>query len=358
MATKYLFCLAVPPGETLLEILQDRNISQKELSIRTDISTKHLSHIITGQAPITPDTAIKFQKVLGIDADFWLGLEATYRATLARLTSSQADEDEVELAKQYPYSELAKYGFVESIRDWKLRVSKLHEFFQVSSLRLVPNVYPVAFRQQEACTPSQHAVAAWIQQGKIEAGKIINTISDFSKDKLRESIPEFRKLTLQDPENFVPTMEKLCADCGIALVFVPYFSKTYVNGATMWFSSKKAVVELTARGAYADIFWFTFFHEIGHLYLGHSKKNTFINYEKTICKDLEETDADDFSRNSLIPHKEYMRFIAQGRFTHSAIRDFAQSISIAPGIVAGRLAYERIVSWPQVSTLRERYTIN
>lgn len=353
-----MFCMAVPPGETLLEALNDRNISQKELSDRTEISTKHLSHIVTGQAPITPETAQKLQKVLGIDAEYWLKLEATYRATLARQESSQSDEDEVELAKLYPYKELVKYGFIKSASSWALRVPILQEFFQVSSLRLVPNVYSVAFRQQESCEPSQHAVAAWIQQGKIEAAKTIPLVSEFSKDKLKSSIEQLRQLTLLEPAQFVPIAEKVCSDCGISLVFIPYFSKTYINGATMWYNNKKAIVALTARGAWADIFWFTFFHELGHIFLGHSKKNTFINYEKSTCKNTEENDADNFSVNTLIPPKDYAKFVSIGRFSHSSIRDFSSSISISQGIVAGRLAYEKRVSWAQISPLRERYAIN
>jgi addiction module HigA family antidote len=75
---------AVPPGATLLETIEALGISQTDLAARTGRPKKTINEIIHGRAAITADTAIQFERVLGIPASFWLSLEANYREALAR----------------------------------------------------------------------------------------------------------------------------------------------------------------------------------------------------------------------------------------------------------------------------------
>ena len=51
---------------------------------RTGFTTKHINLLLKGDAPITQDTAMKLEKVLGSTARFWLGLEVQCREQLAR----------------------------------------------------------------------------------------------------------------------------------------------------------------------------------------------------------------------------------------------------------------------------------
>lgn len=75
---------AVPPGETLQEIIDDLGMSQAELANRLERPKKLVNEIIQGKAAITPDTAIQLERVLGLKAQFWLNLEQNYREALAR----------------------------------------------------------------------------------------------------------------------------------------------------------------------------------------------------------------------------------------------------------------------------------
>src|SRR5713101_9919725 len=72
------------PGETLLEILQSRRMSQADLADRTGRPTKTINEIIKGKAAITPETALQFELVLGVPASFWNNREHQYREFLAR----------------------------------------------------------------------------------------------------------------------------------------------------------------------------------------------------------------------------------------------------------------------------------
>ena len=73
-----------PPGETLREELEYREMTQAALAGRMGRPVTTVSEIIDGQAPITPDTAQQLELVLGVPAHFWLALEQSYREYLAR----------------------------------------------------------------------------------------------------------------------------------------------------------------------------------------------------------------------------------------------------------------------------------
>lgn len=78
--------VAIPPGESIREDMKYLYINQAELARRLGITTRYLSKIIDGRAPITYETALKLEKVLGPSAQFWLNLETNYQLDKARLT--------------------------------------------------------------------------------------------------------------------------------------------------------------------------------------------------------------------------------------------------------------------------------
>jgi addiction module HigA family antidote len=71
--------LIIHAGETLKELLEDRQISQAALSKMTGFSQKHISEVVNGLASITPDFAYNLAKSFdGIGANFWLKLQNAY----------------------------------------------------------------------------------------------------------------------------------------------------------------------------------------------------------------------------------------------------------------------------------------
>ena len=76
--------MAISPGEVLLEEIEARGISRKELAARLGRPPQVVNEIIRGKKGITPDTAVGLGKVLGIDPQYWINLETDYRMKLAR----------------------------------------------------------------------------------------------------------------------------------------------------------------------------------------------------------------------------------------------------------------------------------
>lgn len=64
------------PGEMLLEeFLKPLGLSQSAFAIRLGVSFPRLNELIRGRRRMTPDTALRLARVLGMPADFWLGLQ-------------------------------------------------------------------------------------------------------------------------------------------------------------------------------------------------------------------------------------------------------------------------------------------
>ena len=115
--------------------------------------------------------------------------------------------------------------------------------------------------------------------------------------------------------------------------------KTGVSGATRWLSPDKALIQLSLRYKSDDQLWFSFFHEVGHLLL-HGKKEVFIEGNGL---DVEkEAEANRYAADSLIPLGKLRALLAVGRPSLAQVEAFAAEISIAPGIVVGRLQKEGV----------------
>ncbi len=89
---EFLPLYAVPPGETLEELLSDRQITQTELAMRMGRPLKTINEIVQGKAAITSDTAFQLERVLGVSASFWTDLERQYREDQDRVRLVRALE--------------------------------------------------------------------------------------------------------------------------------------------------------------------------------------------------------------------------------------------------------------------------
>ena len=79
-----------------------------------------------------------------------------------------------------------------------------------------------------------------------------------------------------------------------------------------------------------------------------------LDLDKSNFDDELKIGANEFARDILIPPKEYEQFISQGKFDEGEIIDFSKKISIHPGVVVGRLHYEKYIEYRQLKNLKVR----
>lgn len=341
--------IATPPGATIREQLADRGMSQKEFASRMDMSEKHISRLINGEVLLTPDVAMRLEMVLGLPATFWSNLEVIYREKLTKVQAENEMDEDIETVKKIPYNEMAKNGWVESTRNPKEKVINSRKFFEVVHLDLVqkPLIPGIACRKLGEGEKSDYALISWAQKAKLEARSI--AVKPINIEKLKSLIPEIRVMTTQDPAEFCPILCNKLAECGVALIFLPHIGGSFLHGAT-FYDGPKIVIGMTVRGKDADRFWFSLFHEIGHIVLGHIN-----NADGTT--DADESAADAFARDSLIPSREYQEFTANHYFDKASVVAFARRIGIDAGIVVGRLQKEQYIPFSWYGDLKTKYSL-
>lgn len=347
-----------PPGDTILDMLEDRGWKQTELARRTGYTTKHISLLINGKATITDETAIKLERVIGSTAHFWLAREAQYREGLVRIAERDTLKSEADWLKQLPLKEMLRFGWVRAFADKGEQVAECLRFFGVASVALWKQEYgepSAAFRASDKYTKHAGAVAAWLRQGERAAATI--KTEPFDRSAFKEALGKLRTITREsDPDIFLPKLVSTCAEVGVAVVVEPAPKGCPVSGATLWLGPDKALLMLSLRHKTNDHFWFSFFHEAGHL-LRHGKRLRFIEMEG--LTDEHEQEANEFARDWLIAPDD-ARELATMPKTVAALRAFADRLGIAPGIVLGRLQNEGRLPWQTVlnTALKVRYAWN
>ncbi|MGD8453008.1 MAG: HigA family addiction module antitoxin [Phycisphaerae bacterium] len=345
---------AVAPGETLQETIASLGMTQRDLAVRAGMAPKTINEIIKGKAPITPDTAVALERVTGVPARMWNNLEANYREQLALIDDRQRLEADLGLLEMIPTRELIKRGAVEDQPDKPSLLNAVLRFFGVRDSAAWHELWmkpEAAFRQSARFVAEPGATAAWLRLGELAAQKIETELYD--KNRFLAALDEIRMLTVKAPDVFEPRMVELAAAAGVAVVFVPPIRKCPASGVARWLTPTKALIQLSLRYKTEDQFWFSFFHEAGHI-LNDAKKDVFIDDGDDGDGSREER-ANRFSADFLIPpdRSEVLPTLT----TQAQVVCFAQSIGISPGIVVGRLQKEGIVPWGSyLNRLKRRFT--
>lgn len=80
--------LIIHPGETIAEVLEERNLTQVDLVARSGFTTAYVSKVIAGKKDISSNFAMALEYALGVPKSFWLNLQANYEAELLELNES------------------------------------------------------------------------------------------------------------------------------------------------------------------------------------------------------------------------------------------------------------------------------
>lgn len=338
--------LLSPPGDTIRETIQALGMNQAELAARMGRPKEKINELIQGKAPLTMDTAIMLERVLDIPASFWLRRESTYRETLARIEEKETLESGLEWLDQFPLKAMHKLRIVSSAKKGAETLREVLRFFRFASPKEWSNYYlnnheEVAFRISLKNTSDPAAVAVWLRLGEraLEAA----ALPAYQEKKFKEALPRFRDIARRQPESFLREIKEIAASCGVAVVFTPCLPKTKISGAARWVRHTP-LIQLSDLYKTADQFWFTFFHEAGHI-LKHGKREVFLEQlEGYQLNEAKEKEADEFAANLLIPQDKYNSW-TRGRafFDEALIKAFAQDAGIHPGIVAGRLQHDGLL---------------
>ena len=351
-----------PPGDTIRDLMEERDWSQAELARRLGFSAKHLNQLVKGKTSLTRDTALGLERVLGSTAGFWLSREARYRARLARLQAQERCKDWISWLDELPLADLKKAHVIPDKRITEASkpalVERLLNFFGIASPEQWHNCYggmQASFRRAREDQSDLGAITSWLRLGELEAEKL--EVPKYNKARFEKSLRQIRELTVLPPQEFEPGLRRLCSDAGVKLVFVPAVSRAHVSGAARWLNGHSPLIQLSLYGKTNDRLWFTFFHEAAHILLhGSQKADIFLDdLGKAGQNSQREDEADQWAQELLIP-PAYLHEV-RNLNSKAEILEFAAMLTIHPGIVVGRLQHDGLLGYATaLNKLKDKVT--
>ncbi len=337
----------IHPGETLDEVITDRGMTQRELAVRTGVTEKHVSTVIHGQKNISASFARMLEYALGIEAAFWMNLQANYdRELLEYEDMNEITEEEIEILKRLKdvTTLWTSWNWLEKGLDSIDLVLSYRKIFGISNLLDTPKIsYDAAYRIQDKNTHvDPYVLYAW-QTMCERLTKDMSISENADVKKLRDRIPDIKSVMFAESSRIQDELEGIFSECGIAFKVVPYFTGAPVQGFIKNSTNGTLILCMTLRQKFADIFWFTLFHEIAHILNGDTKR-AFMDLN-SMSGDAE-AKADKLASELLIDKDEYEKFIDTGAYKHqNEIEQFANSQNVRDYVVLGRLMKEGLIPW-------------
>lgn len=335
------------PATTLKEKLAEMGMSIKEFALRTGKPEQTVIAVLKEDSSITPEMAVLFEKVTQIPASFWINKQARYNEYIARKKNIKAIIEAEGWAEEFPYLEMAKLNWVPTTRESGKKTVNLLNYFGVASHHAWEKLYleeelKVAAYTSLKQSHQPHAISAWLRQGELQAKQI--KTPEFDVKELRRSIPAMRFLMKEQPKDFFQQLQTLCLKAGVILLFTPRLPKVPLSGSTRWINNTP-LIQLTARYKRNDNFWFTFFHELGHIIL-HGKK--YISLESinfaAVDPDKEE-EAHQFAVLHTFSMEQEKELLQNYTITEQDIIDYAKKFNTHPAMIIGRLQHDGIIPY-------------
>ncbi len=335
------------PGATLSEKLQEIGMSQKEFALRTQKPEQTIIKVISAESALTPDMAVRFEDVLKIPADFWLRRQRSYDEAVARIKRNDAIAKALEWARGFPYAAMANKGWVKPTKKIEEKVAALFDFFSVAGHEAWEQYYyarqlKVEFRISLAHTPKSYSFAAWLRQGELQAKQL--EVPTFNPKQFKVNLTSIKKIMAVHPDNFFEQLQQQCANAGVKLVYTPCLSGAPIHGSTRWINDIP-LIQLSARYRQNDKFWFTFFHEAGHI-LKHGKK--YISLENVTYdeKDLtKEEEANAFAIEWTFSEAQEQEVMAAAPLSEKDIVAFAKKFKTHPAMIIGRFQHRKLIPY-------------
>lgn len=345
--------IAFHPGHYIKEIVDESGLTQEDFAKRLDTTPKNLSLLIRGEQSLSIDIAMKLSRLIGTSVNYWLKLQNAYDTLIAEFRSEKELVEERKIFEYFDYRFFKEnYGLPDLPRQKDEQIKALRTFLNVATLTVLSKRdMAVSFRSSaENLTQASTVKANAMVQ--IATNKALKTeLPGFNRKKFEEAVKYALTLT-KNHEEFYPLIRKAFGEAGVIFVIMPNIAGSKTNGATKKIG-KNIMLMVNDRRLNTDSFWFTLFHEIGHIING----DYGISFEQETGE--QEEAANKFAQDSLIPSDRYQEFVECAKFDLQSIKDFANSINRDPGIVLGRLQNDKIVAFNDwtLNPLRHKYKV-
>jgi len=347
LANQYSPDIVFHPASTLNEKLEEMGMSRKEFALRTGKPEKTIIAVLKEESSLTPEMAVLFENVTQIPAKFWINKQARYNEYIARIKHQDAIAEASEWATQFPYAEMAKQNWIVSTRNAEEKTINLMNYFGVASHCAWEKLYVETELKVAAYTSLKqshqpYAIWAWLRQGELQSKQI--EAPAFDVKKLKGNIPAMRQLMVDQSVNFFEHLQELCLQAGVVLLFTPKLPKVPLSGSTRWLNNTP-LIQLTARYKKNDSFWFTFFHELGHIILHGKKYVSLENIDFAAADPEKEIEANQFAVSQTFTNDQENEVLQNETITEQDIIHYAKKFNTHPAMIIGRLQHDGYIHY-------------
>ncbi|MFA5525183.1 MAG: ImmA/IrrE family metallo-endopeptidase [Tissierellales bacterium] len=347
---------ASPPGHTIISLMEKNELTVEEFARRIGRTNSVTQKLLDGDHAIDIELARQLTGVFGASESFWMAREHDYRASIEppKKVSVNSLED---LIGTLPLADMKKFGWIEGGRTKEEKIAESMEFFGVSTLAQWQGRYENAFsgaayRRSTAYASCEISTTTWLRQGEIETEW--DEVAEWSPEQLKRELEGFRKLTwCKSPSLFLPKLKEGLARAGVKFAVVRAPKGCTASGAVRILADETPHMQLSFRYLSNDQFWFSLFHEIGHLLL-HFDKMPILESTHAVEKEYED-EANEFASATIIPMMHQEEFLALFA-SKSLILAFAKKVGVAPGLIVGQLQHANIIRYNQMQHLKRRYS--
>ncbi len=328
---------AVAPGAYLEEWIDDNDLSQQRVADMLGCSRKQVNEIINARAPITADTAMRLERVVGIPADAWLRYEAMFKADRTRI----AEEEELATYADEIHPEAAKYlrkiGATTATRTSPGQlVSDFLAFHRCGTwgayelLNEAANQgdYSLAALKQAAETAIDSTLlSTWLRAG--EQAEDFETGRSYAYDpaSLRRHLPALRERAASPDRELLNDLASMLADVGVVFMVVDPPAKFPLLGITRWIDKPASTAA----------------HELGHV-LNDPRGEMHLEFSTERKRNsVAEKKANGFARDLLFGDAGMEPF--HGLTSDRDIARAAREIGVSPGVAVHQMHRMRLLPY-------------
>ena len=345
--------IAFHPGYYIKEIVDASGLTQEDYAKRLGTTPKNLSDLIRGEQRLSFEMASKLSRMQGSSVNYWMNLQSTYDSLIAEFNSDKELKREREIFSYLSYAYFRKnFGLPDLSHRVEDQIKEVRKFLAVATLSVfAKRDMTVSFRSADTGMTEGNIVKAnvMVQIAMNEALKI--DAPKFNRKMFERVADQALEMTACHG-SFYPQLKEEFRKAGVKFIILPNIPGSKTNGATKKMRDN-VLLMVNDRRRNSDTFWFTLFHEIGHIING----DYGISFENEIGD--QEDAANKFAQDKLIPPAAYQNFLSDGKFDRESIQDFAENINRDPAIVLGRLQKDGILGFDDklTASLRHKYKV-
>ena len=265
---EYNDTIAFHPGYYIKEIIDDSGLTQEDFAKRLDTTPKNLSLLIRGEQSLSIDIAMKLSRMIGTSVNYWLNLQNAFDSLIAEFKFQEELAEERKIFEIFNYKYFREnYGLPDLPRRKNEQIKALREFLNVATLTVfTKRDMAVTFRSSTEALDEANIIKANVMVQIATNKALAVDAPKFNKKKFEETVQYALTLT-KNHKDFYPLIRNAFERAGVIFVILPNIAGSKINGATKKIGNN-IMLMVNDRRFYSDSFWFTLFHEIGHIING------------------------------------------------------------------------------------------